>query len=332
MIRTEKLTKDYGDLRAVDGLDFELFEGEVLGFLGPNGAGKTTTMRILTCFLPPSSGRAIVAGYDVDKEPNEVRRVIGYMPEGVPLYGDMTPTDFLDFVAHAKQFPRARRAKLVDAAIEETNLGDVRNRRIAELSKGYRQRVGLAQAILGEPKVLILDEPTSGLDPKQIAEVRTLIRNMAGRRTVILSTHILPEVQMTCSRVIIINRGRIVASGSPDRLASQARQSALMSVRLAAPRDEAAAVLRSLPGVVSVREQTLAVDDHAVVQPIEFHVESEASGGSLEPQAAAAIVAKGWDLLEVRPIRATLEDIFLEAVAGEPEAAAGAAASAEAAK
>ena len=221
MIRVENLIKQFGELRAVDGLSFEMFPGEILGFLGPNGAGKTTTMRILTCFFPPTSGIANVAGFDVVKEPDEVRRVIGYMPEGVPLYRDMTVTDFLDFIGHAKGYGPRDRRRFVSSAIEETNLGDVQHRLLGQLSKGYKQRVGLAQAIIGDPKVLILDEPTSGLDPRQIADMRQLIKSMAGKRTVILSTHILPEVQMTCSRVIIINKGKIAASGTPDKLTTK---------------------------------------------------------------------------------------------------------------
>ena len=265
MIRVENLTKDFGDFRAIDNLSFDVFEGEILGFLGPNGAGKTTTMRILTCFYQPTSGRASIAGFDVTEDPHAVRRLIGYMPEGVPLYREMTVSSALDFVAHAKGYRSADRKRLVDAAMEETGLTRVRSRLIAHLSKGYRQRVALAQAIIGDPKVLILDEPTVGLDPRQIADIRTLIKGMAGRRTVILSTHILPEVQMTCSRVLIINEGRIAASGTPEKLTHQMHMAAQSEMRIAGPVRQVTAALRGLPGVTIVR-QTHG-HEHAVEEP-----------------------------------------------------------------
>ncbi|MGI8906046.1 MAG: ATP-binding cassette domain-containing protein [Candidatus Sumerlaeaceae bacterium] len=325
MIRVDNLTKHYGDVHAVDGLSFELFEGEILGFLGPNGAGKTTTMRILTCFFPPTSGTATVAGYDVLTEPDEVRRLIGYMPEGVPLYREMTVTDFLDFVGHSKGYGHAKRRTYVDAAIGETNLGDVRNRVIGELSKGYRQRVGLAQAILGEPKVLILDEPTSGLDPRQIADMRVLIKGMAGRRTVILSTHILPEVQMTCSRVIIIDRGRIAASGTPEKLTTRIQNRFQTVARAVGPPDEIRKSLAAIAGVLQVDHRDPRDADEGFVRGIdgqahEYVVHSGIETPDIRPAVAEAIVRGKWTLVELRQIGLTLEDIFLKAVAGEQPA------------
>ncbi|MCX7719509.1 MAG: ABC transporter ATP-binding protein [Candidatus Sumerlaeaceae bacterium] len=323
MIRVEHLTKDFGEVRAIDDLSFEVAQGEILGFLGPNGAGKTTTMRILTCFFPPTSGNASIAGFNVLTEPLAVRRVIGYLPEGVPLYRELCVTDALDFVAHAKGFSRTERKKYVDAAIEETGLGEVRNRLIGHLSKGFRQRLGLAQAIIGEPKVLILDEPTSGLDPKQITEIRALIRAMAGRRTVILSTHILPEVQMTCTRVLIINRGRIAASGTTEHLTTRMRGGSQTEVTVAGPAREVRAALEVAPGVtrVELRSGPDCLDgssnDSDPARVLTFLVSSNYSPAVTHPAIAETIVSKGWRLLEMRGLGLSLEDIFLKVVAGE---------------
>src|SRR5215475_9951864 len=219
MIEVESLTKRYGRKTAVDGVSFRVQKGEILGFLGPNGAGKTTTMRILTCYLPATEGTAKVAGYDVFEAPLEVKRRVGYIPETPPLYPDMEVEDFLDFCAKIKGIlKKDRKGKIADA-MEKTRVTDVRSKLIGRLSKGYRQRVGLAQAILNNPDVLILDEPTAGLDPKQIIETRELIKALGGEHTIVLSTHILPEVSMTCGRVVIINQGRVMAEGTPDSLA-----------------------------------------------------------------------------------------------------------------
>lgn len=322
MIRVENLVKQFGDVRAVNGLSFELFQGEILGFLGPNGAGKTTTMRILTCYFPPTGGKATVAGFDVMTEPDEVRRVIGYMPEGVPLYRDMTVTDFLDFIAHSKGYGRRNRRNFVSSAIEETNLGDVRNRMLGQLSKGFRQRVGLAQAIIGDPKVLILDEPTSGLDPRQIADMRHLIKSMAGRRTVILSTHILPEVQMTCSRVIIINNGKIAASGTPEKLTTRVQNRFQVVASVVGPEQMVQEALKSIPGV---RETQIAdgpdrnggeirgLDGRAR----EYIITSGIETPDVRPAIVQTIVKNGWTLVELREIGISLEDVFLRVVAGE---------------
>src|SRR5439155_1336979 len=223
MIEVENLTKRYGRTTAVDGISFRVQKGEILGFLGPNGAGKTTTMRILTCYLPPTEGTARVAGYDVLQSPLEVKRRVGYIPETPPLYPDMDADGFLDFCAKIKGVPSASRKAKIDEAVEKTRIGDVRRKLIGPLSKGHRQRVGLAQAILANPDVLILDEPTAGLDPKQIIETRELIKSLGGGHTIVLSTHILPEVSMTCGRVVIINKGKVVAEDTPANLTRRLR-------------------------------------------------------------------------------------------------------------
>lgn len=322
MIRVDNLVKQFGDLRAVDGLSFELFPGEILGFLGPNGAGKTTTMRILTCYFPPTSGTANVAGFDVVKEPDEVRRVIGYMPEGVPLYREMTVTDFLDFACHAKGYGRRQRKGFIASAIEETNLGDVRHRLLGQLSKGYRQRVGLAQAIIGDPKVLILDEPTSGLDPRQIADMRTLIKGMAGRRTVILSTHILPEVQMTCSRVIIINKGRIAASGTPEKLTTRVQTLFTTIASIIGPEEAVVKSLKALPGVREVKLSEGGERNGGEVRGIagkarDYTIISGIESPDVRPAIVQEAVKSNWTLVELREMGLSLEDVFLRVVAGD---------------
>lgn len=322
MVRVENVSKYFGDIKAVDGLSFEVVEGEVLGFLGPNGAGKTTAMRILTCYFPPTSGRVTVGGFDVVRDSYEVRRIIGYMPEHVPLYKDMSVEDALDFVAHAKGFGRGSRRKLIDAAIDETGLGDVRKRLIGHLSKGYRQRVGLAQALIGDPKVLILDEPTVGLDPRQITEVRNLIKGMRGRRTVILSTHILPEVQMTCSRVVIINQGKIAASGTPEKLTTQMRTGGQLVVKAVAPASKLGELLKGIQGVARVRsrkaesiEMSGASDERHRVAELE--VETSSVSPEINALIAESVVRRGWQLLELYQVGMTLEEIFLRVIAGE---------------
>jgi ABC-2 type transport system ATP-binding protein len=326
MIQVENLTKEYGDFRAVDNLSFEVYEGEILGFLGPNGAGKTTTMRILTCFFPPTSGTARVAGYDVLEDPDNVRRVIGYMPEGVPLYREMTVRSALDFVAHAKGYGRADRKRFVAAAIDETGLSTVADRVIGHLSKGFRQRVGLAQALLGEPKVLILDEPTAGLDPRQIAEVRTLIRNMRGRRTVILSTHILPEVQMTCSRVLIINDGRIAASGTPEKLTGRVQNRFTVIARVIGPPEQVLPALRAIPGVTAVEQRDgSGLQGEAFARgwtgaSVEYAVTAGIETPDVRPDIAEICVSRMWRLVELRQIGISLEEIFLKVISSDEPA------------
>src|ERR671934_1746116 len=254
MIEVDNLTKHYGPVTAIRDVSFDVAPGDIVGFLGPNGAGKSTTMRILACFMPASSGTARVAGFDVFRESMEVRRRIGYLPENVPLYSDMRVAPYLDFVAEVKGVGRAERRRRVADVMERCLITDVQNRLIGKFSKGYRQRVGLAQAIINDPHVLILDEPTIGLDPKQITEIRSLIKSLAGEHTVILSTHILPEVAMVCSGVIIINKGAVVAQGPIDSLVEQFFPTARLHVQIAGPPAATAEALRAIPGVIAVSE------------------------------------------------------------------------------
>ena len=245
MIEVENLTKRYGRHTAVDGISFRVNKGEILGFLGPNGAGKTTTMRILTCYLPATEGTARVAGFDVFEQPLEVKRRVGYIPETPPLYPDMDVDTFLDFCAKIKGVPKGERKARIDDAVGKCRVGDVRRTLIGRLSKGYRQRVGLAQAILANPEVLILDEPTAGLDPKQIIETRELIKGLGGDHTIILSTHILPEVSMTCGRVVIINKGKVVAEDTPDNLMHRLQGAATLRVEVRGDAAAAESALRA---------------------------------------------------------------------------------------
>src|SRR4030081_3743181 len=249
MIEVQNLTKHYGPVTAIRDVSFSVAPGEIVGFLGPNGAGKSTTMRILSCFMPASGGRAPVAGFDVFTKSLEVRRRIGYLPENAPLYGDLPVAAYLDFVAEAKGVSRGLRRSKVADVMDRCSIADMQHRLIGKLSKGYRQRVGLAQALLGDPEVLILDEPQVGLDPRQIAEIRALIKSLGVQHTVILSTHILPEVSMVCDSVIIINRGRIVAQGTQSELVQQVFPAARVEVEIGGPSDQVAQALKSLPGV-----------------------------------------------------------------------------------
>jgi ABC-2 type transport system ATP-binding protein len=304
VIEVQNLTKRYGPITAVDAVSFKVEKGEILGFLGPNGAGKTTTMRVLTGYMPPTEGKAIVAGYDVFEKPIEAKRRTGYLPETPPLYPDMTVRDYLMFVARIKGVPRADRKARVGAVMERTRVADMADRHCAKLSKGYRQRVGLAQAILHNPDVLILDEPTAGLDPKQIIETRQLIKELAGDHTIILSTHILPEVSQTCQRVVIINKGRVVAVDTPENLTAKLGGSETMYVQVDADGADVAGTLLAVPGVTRV---TRAATPAAVTA---FEVDSE-SGRDVRRALASTIVTRGWGLLELRPMRMSLEEIFL---------------------
>jgi ABC-2 type transport system ATP-binding protein len=304
MIEVDNLTKRYGTHTAVDGISFRVQKGEILGFLGPNGAGKTTTMRILACYLPPTAGSARVAGYDVFTQPMEVKRRLGYLPETPPLYLDMEVGSYLDFVAKIKGVPAASRKARIDEAVEKTRIADVRGKHIGKLSKGYRQRVGLAQAILHNPDVLILDEPTAGLDPKQIIETRELIKGLRGEHTIILSTHILPEVSMTCDRVVIINKGKVVAEDTPDALTHRLKGAA--GVRLEA-RGETGPLfdaIRTVPGVVSLKPKAGAAGASI------FEIEAEA-GRDIRAELARAVVQRGYELLGLEQIGMSLEDVFL---------------------
>ena len=304
MIEVQHLTKRYGPVTAVDDVSFRVERGEILGFLGPNGAGKTTTMRVLTGYMPPTEGQAIVAGYNVLEQPIEAKRRTGYLPETPPLYPDMRVRDYLTFVARIKRVPRSEVRPRVDGVMERTRITDMARRQCGKLSKGYRQRVGLAQALLHDPDVLILDEPTAGLDPKQIIETRQLIKQLAGDHTIVLSTHILPEVSQTCQRVVIINKGRVVAIDTPDNLTSRLRGSETMFVQVDTGGADVKTTLQAVPGVT----QVAAADTRGTVAS--FEVNSE-TGRDVRRELAATIVMQGWVLLELRPLRMSLEEIFL---------------------
>jgi ABC-2 type transport system ATP-binding protein len=318
VIEVQHLTKRYGPITAVDDVSFKAERGEILGFLGPNGAGKTTTMRVLTGYMPATDGKAIVAGYDVLEQPVEAKRRTGYLPETPPLYPDMTVSDYLTFCARIKGIPRSERATRLHSVMERTQIADVAARHCGKLSKGYRQRVGLAQALLHNPEVLILDEPTAGLDPKQIIETRRLIKGLGGDHTIILSTHILPEVSQTCNRIVIINKGRVVAVDTPDNLTARLRGSETMYLQIDSMGGDAEAALSVVPGVTRV-----AVSDRRD-GIAGYEVESE-HGRDVRRELAAAVVSHGWGLLELRPMRMSLEEIFLQVTtedAAAPDAAA----------
>jgi ABC-2 type transport system ATP-binding protein len=315
VIEVQHLTKRYGPFTAVDDVSFKAERGEILGFLGPNGAGKTTTMRVLTGYMPPTDGTALVAGYDVQDKPIEAKRRTGYLPETPPLYPDMTVRDYLTFCAKITGVPRGERKSRVASTMERAHVADMADRHCGKLSKGYRQRVGLAQALLHNPEVLILDEPTAGLDPKQRVETRELIKQLAGDHTVILSSHILSEVSQTCQRVVIINKGRVVAVDTPDNLTARLSGAAVLYVQIDAMGAEAAAHLASVPGVTRVRVadgRSDTVSASATSGSLTaFEIESE-DGRDVRRELAAAVVTRGWGLLELRPLRASLEDVFLQ--------------------
>ncbi len=309
MIEVQNLTKDYGPIRAVDHVSFEVEKGEVVGLLGPNGSGKTTIMRILTGFFPPTEGHALIAGLDVERHSLEVRRRVGYLPENVALYPDMPVYTFLDFCARVKGVPPAERRARVERVIGECGLTEMAKRLIGKLSKGYRQRVGLAQALLCDPEVLILDEPTIGLDPGQVVEIRELIKSFQGRTTILLSTHILPEVSVTCQRVVIIDKGKIIAEDTAEGLSRRLQSAARVLVRAEGPKEEILAVLRTLPGVEDVEEgDGMAGEGHT------FFLTSKDEGVSR--QVASALVGRGLSLLEVRPVVMTLEELFVQLTRG----------------
>jgi ABC-2 type transport system ATP-binding protein len=318
VIEVQHLTKRYGPVTAVDDVSFRVERGEILGFLGPNGAGKTTTMRILTGYMPPTEGKAIVAGFDVFDQPIEAKRRTGYLPETPPLYPDMSVLEYLQFVAKIKGVPSGERRQRIQQVMARTRIDDMASRLTGRLSKGYKQRVGLAQALIHNPDVLILDEPTAGLDPKQIIETRELIKALAGDHTIILSTHILPEVAQTCQRIVIINKGRVVAVDTPDNLTARLRGSSTMYVEVDASGADAATSLAGVPGVTRVVEADRR-DGH-----VAFEIDSE-RGRDVRRDLARAVVASGWGLLEMRPMRMSLEDVFLSLTTEEsatPPAAA----------
>jgi len=313
MIHVENLTKRYAGLTALAGVSFEVNPGEIVGFLGPNGAGKSTTMRILTGFIPATSGRARVAGFDVFENSLEVRRRIGYMPENNPLYVDMRVGEYLKFRARLKGLSGARRRERVVRVMELTGIGDARRRVIGHLSKGYRQRVGLADALLAEPELLILDEPTIGLDPVQIRQVRQLIKDLGKQHTILISTHILPEAEMTCDRVIILHRGKILASDTPGNLMKALHVNGLVQVEVRGPLLEVEATLRAVAGVMGVavtegEDGWLAV----TVQP--------SSEADPREEIYRTVAGKGWGLRELSRSRTTLEDVFVQITSEEDEA------------
>ena len=314
MIQVEGVTKRYGPKTAVSNISFEVERGEIVGFLGPNGAGKTTTMRILTGFLPPTLGTASVAGFDVGKSPIEVKRRIGYLPESPPLYPEMEVGDYLRFVAAIKRIPKKEIPRRVDAVLERTATGAVRDLLVGKLSKGYRQRVGLAQALIHGPEVLVLDEPTSGLDPKQIIEVRGLIRSLAGEHTILLSTHILPEVAGTCGRVIIINEGRIEASDTPENLTAQLQGANSLLLDIDGPSEE---VRERLELDLAVRK---VVEHEARNGRTVWRVEAD-KDENLTRRLAEAVVTSGWGLYGMQSLGLSLEDIFLKLTSDESAAA-----------
>lgn len=305
MIEVQQLTKRYGPFTAVDGVSFTVGKGEILGFLGPNGAGKTTTMRVLTGYMPPTEGRARVAGFDLQDEPVEAKRRIGYLPETPPLYPDMTVREYLRFVARIKGVPAAEQSGRVDTVMRRTHVADMAQRHCGKLSKGYKQRVGLAQALIHNPDVLVLDEPTAGLDPKQIIETRELIRSLAGDHTIVLSTHILPEVAQTCQRVVIINKGRVVAEDTPENLTARLQGAASVYVEVDAGGADAQPVLAAVSGVTGV---AVAARHGALTG---FEVQSE-KGLDVRRAVAGAVVGAGFGLVELRPMRMSLEEIFLQ--------------------
>jgi ABC-2 type transport system ATP-binding protein len=304
VIEVQHLTKRYGAFTAVNDVSFKVEKGEILGFLGPNGAGKTTTMRVLTGYIPATDGRAVVAGYDVFEQPLEAKRRTGYLPETPPLYPDMTVREYLNFVAKIKGVPSKERHARVDRVMTRTYTADMASRACGKLSKGYRQRVGLAQALIHNPEVLILDEPTAGLDPKQIIETRRLIKELAGDHTIILSTHILPEVSQTCQRVVIINKGRVVAVDTPANLTARLRGSETMFVQAEGSAADVAGALQRVNGVTRVAT-TESRDGVSA-----FEVDSQA-GRDVRRDLAQAVVGGGFGLLELRPMRMSLEEIFL---------------------
>jgi gliding motility-associated transport system ATP-binding protein len=305
MISASHITKTFGSLTAITDVSFQVERGEIVGFLGPNGAGKSTTMRILGGVFPPTSGKAVVAGYDVVTDSLRARSVVGYFPERVSLYLDMTVREYLHYVAEMKGIDARRERNEVERVQHACGIAHVAHRLVGTLSKGYRQRVGIAQALVGQPRVLILDEPTSGLDPEQVAEIRRLIRSLHGESTVILSTHILSEVEATCDRVIIINRGRVLAVDTPSNLNQRLRQASQIHVEVLGPQEVVAARLRSLPGVLNVQADAPASNCAATL------VIATEKEQDLRAQIAEIITGEHWKLLELRPVTLSLEDIFL---------------------
>lgn len=311
MIELTGVTKKFGNNTVVDDISFTVEKGEIVGFLGPNGAGKTTTMRMITGYMPPFAGKIKVAGVDIEKDPVKAKEKIGYMPENAPLYKEMSVEDYLAFAAEIKGVKKNKRAARIKKAMEETGLTAVSSKIISKLSKGYRQRVGLAQAIINDPEVLVLDEPTVGLDPKQIREIRELIKNMKGERTIILSTHILPEVSMTCDKVIVINRGKVVAKEEVSDIGKSLEKTGGITVEAAAPRQKFIDEIGKIKGVASVTEEKETGGNTRL-----FSIDIE-EGSSAVKDIVAKIVKNEWDLIELKKKQYTLEDVFLKLVTKE---------------
>lgn len=309
MIEVSNLTKRYGDRTAVYDLSFEVKRGEIVGFLGPNGAGKSTTMKIITGFMPSSEGQVRVAGFDVFKEPLQVKKNIGYLPETPPVYPEMKVSDYLDFTASLHGVEKAKIKSMVDIAVQKTNLGEVKNRLIRNLSKGFQQRVGLAQALVHNPQVLILDEPTVGLDPKQIIEIRELIKGLGGDHTVILSSHILPEVTATCERIIVINRGKIAAEDTIEGLSLKVKGGLIYSMEVKNPNDQAISSLKSIPGIKSV-----------TTTGSKWVIELNPQSGEIRDQIIQTTVQSGVGVLEFSSEKVSLEEIFLQLTTEEGKA------------
>jgi ABC-2 type transport system ATP-binding protein len=318
VIEVQHLSKRYGPFTAVDDVSFTVGAGEILGFLGPNGAGKTTTMRIITGYMPASEGSVTVAGHDVFGAPIEAKRRTGYLPETPPLYPDMTVREYVTFVAKIKGVPAREVKDRVDAVMKKTFIADMGSRHCGKLSKGYKQRVGLAQALIHNPDVLVLDEPTAGLDPKQIIEARQLIKELGGTHTVVLSTHILPEVSQTCQRVVIIAKGKVVAVDTPDNLTARLRGNETLYLQVHAPGADVAPALSGVSGVTRVKA------DVAESGITTVEVESD-QGRDVRRELAAMVVNRGWGLLELRPMRMSLEEIFLSLTTEDVETAGAAA-------
>ena len=309
MIQATGLTHFYGPNPAIEDVNFGVNRGEILGFLGPNGAGKTTTMRILTGFMPPTRGKVTLDGYDVVEQSLDVRRRVGYLPETVPLYTDMTVTSYLKYMGTLRGMPSRNIKRRIEDVIAVCRLEDYRSSLIAKLSKGFRQRVGIAQAILHEPEVLVLDEPTIGIDPIQVVETRSLIKDLGKQQTVVLSSHILPEVSMICERVLIIHEGHIVAEDTPGNLAERLQGSDQLEVEIGGPPEEVLSELREIEGVASVRHRSLANREVYTVRLLQ--------GADVRDEISRAVVARGWSLLSMQSVGMTLEDIFLRLTTDE---------------
>jgi ABC-2 type transport system ATP-binding protein len=311
VIEVNDLTRYYGQKRAISNVTFKVKKGEILGLLGPNAAGKTTTMRILTCYMPPTAGSATVGGYDIFEQSMDVRQITGYLPENPPLYTDLTVKDYLMFVAQIKGIEKGKMVSEIDGVIEKASIGDVRDRVIGKLSKGFKQRVGLAQCLLNNPQVVILDEPTVGLDPKQIIEIRELIKNLKGDHTVILSSHILPEVEQTCERVVIISEGEVVAEDTPDNLTSRMKGGERVVLELEGDEKKVNEVFKSFADVTGIKVNSSSGG------LLKVEVESKKD---LRKEYAQALIAKKIGLLEMQSDKVTLEDIFLHLTTKEEAA------------